>query len=71
MIKKKKRKKTNIFELLKSSKFSSSLTMVEVGITTLGNIAQSVPLKHLTHHKPLGFLMFSGGIDKQHRAIMN
>ena len=61
----------NIFELIKSSKFSSSLTMVEVGITTLGNIAQSVSLKHLTHHKPLGFLMFSGGIDKQHRAIMN
>ena len=45
--------------------------MVEVGITTLGNIAQSVSLNHLTHHKPLGFLMFSGGIDKQHRAIMN
>ena len=71
MIKKKKKKKTNIFELLKSSKFSSSLTMVEVGITTLGNIAQSVSFKHLTHHKPLGFLLFSGGIDKQHRAIMN
>ena len=45
--------------------------MVEVGIRKLGSIAQSVLLKHLTHHKPLGFLMFSGGIDKQHRAIMN
>ena len=69
--KKKKKKKMNIFELLKSSKFSSSPTMVEVGIRKLGSIAQSVLLKHLTHHKPLGFLMFSGGIDKQHRAIMN
>ena len=72
MIKNKnKNKMINVFELLKSSEFSSSLTIVEVGIRKLGNIAQSVLSKHLTHYKPLGFLMFSGGIDKQHRAIMN
>ena len=26
--------------------------------------------QHLTHYSPLSFLMCSGGIEKQHRAVM-
>ena len=34
------------------------------------NVAFPYPLKTSENLKPLGFLMFSGGIEKQHWAVM-
>ena len=45
--------------------------LVEKNNVGVGNAINPLEfgVAHLYPKKPLGFLMFSGGIDKQHRAV--